>query len=151
MDHLVSLDLMNSFTSFNLMNRFAWLGWHTLNMSSWAKKGIPYFNLSKHTTTNQTPALFLSFINFLFWWNKAGDISTPLRSAQYDVIKKRSILDDVVKKCHPERREGSPSTIHQNTQSQTKHQPLFYPLLIFCFGELKNGIFRLHFVPLNMT
>ena len=44
------------------------------------------------------------------------------------------------KSRHPERREGSPSTIHQNTQSQTKHQPFFCPLLIFCFGEIKNGI-----------
>ena len=83
-----------------------------------------------------------------FWWNKAGDISTPLRSAQYDVIKKRSILDDVVKKCHPERREGSPSTIHQNTKSQTKP---FCSVLLWTSCETKRGSLKLHFVPFGMT
>ena len=85
------------------------------------REGSPStFHKNTQSQTKHQPLLFPLLI-FCFGEIKQGIPQAPLRFVRDDVIKKRSILDDVVKKCHPERREGSPSTIHQNTQSQTKH------------------------------
>ena len=89
------------------------------------REGSPStFHKNTQSQTKHQPLLFPLLI-FCFGEIKQGIPQAPLRFVRDDVIKKRSILDDVVKKCHPERREGSPSTIHQNTQSQTKQCSLF--------------------------
>jgi len=84
-----------------------------------------------------------------------GDNSTSQNEAQYDVVRKRYFIHFIPfgmgiipQKCHPERREGSPSTIHQNTQSQTKP---FCSVLLWTSCETKRGSLKLHFVPFGMT